>query len=208
MQMIAVATAAFFQLNGISFFICQPEDQCSPAPVLASWLFLLASLCFLSDIEVFPRRFAHMGKYWQLAVEIFACVLLAEICTLIIWCSFERIVFILTRELIFALGLGNCCNWCIEYWLQGVTTTAVSFALLQFTMNATDTIYLIRHYTRKTSTNLWQLWSAVNAVSGMNKAEIRRTLKLAKSRQKRRGRKQADECDETDEDVGDEENFG
>lgn len=213
MQMIPVCIAAFFQLLGISFFICQPEDQCSPAPSLASWLALLAILCLLTDIEIYPCRYTQVSKHWQMLVEILASVFLVEIFTLFIWCKIEYLIFMLTRELMYAIGLANCCYSCVEYGLQGLTTGAASFALLRYAMEATDTIFRINRYLKKTRCNSLRFWRTARAVYCMNKRERQRTLKLAKTRRRRRKSKVCpydyeeccdDECyDDNDEELED-----
>ncbi|KAM8714743.1 hypothetical protein ACLKA7_001150 [Drosophila subpalustris] len=113
------------QLLGISFFFKQPEDQCSPAPTIGSWLFLLATLCFLWDLNIYPVRYMHMAKCWQLMFEIIAGVFLVEMSTLVIWCTVELVVFVTTRKLILAVANTDCIPWGIEYWLQGLATTVV-----------------------------------------------------------------------------------
>lgn len=199
--MIPVCIAALCQLSGISFFICQPEDQCSSAPCLASWLALLAILCLLTDIELYPCRYTTVSKHWQVLVEILASIFLVEIFTMFIWCSIERLIFLLTNQLINALGLYNCCYSCIEYGLQGLTTGAAGFALLRFAMQATDTIYRIKRYMKKMRCNSLKFWRTARAVYCMNKRERQRTLKLAKTRRRRGKRKVCpdydyDECDD------------
>lgn len=204
MEMLPVCIAAFFQLLGISFFICQPADQCSPAPSLASWLSLLAGLCLLSDIKVCSFNYTHVSWHLQMAVDIVAGIFLIEIFTLIIWCGIERMVFLLTREIIYAVGLANCCSTCVEYALQGVTTGAASCALLKFAMQATDTVYRVNHYIKKTRCNSLKFWRTACTVYGMNKCERQRTLRLAKTRWGCRKRQYCPE-DEEDDDEEEEE---
>ena len=84
----AVAVAAVFQvLLGISFFFEQSEDQCSPAPALSSWIFLIACLDLLSDLCIYPVRYMHLPYVCQLAVEIILAVLITEFGAIIIWCK-------------------------------------------------------------------------------------------------------------------------
>lgn len=202
MKMLPVCIAAFFQLMGISFFICQPDDQCSPAPSLASWLSLLAGLCLLTDIQVCSFSYTHVSWQLQLVVDIVASIFLVEIFTLIIWCGIERLIYLLTREAMYALGLANCCSTCVEYALQGATTGAASCALLKFAMQATDTVYRVNHYIKKTRCNSLKFWRTARAVYCMNKCERQRTLKLAKTR--RRCRKTQQYCPDDEEDYDDE----
>ncbi|KMY89247.1 uncharacterized protein Dsimw501_GD23599, isoform B [Drosophila simulans] len=99
MEILAVGLAALLQLLGCYFFFAQPQDRCSAAPNLASWIFLGATFFFLWDTKIYPRRFMHMSGYWRILIEIVASVFLTELGTVIIWCSLEKFLFSLTNEL-------------------------------------------------------------------------------------------------------------
>ncbi|XP_017055839.1 uncharacterized protein LOC108097827 isoform X2 [Drosophila ficusphila] len=131
MEVLAVGVAAFFQLMGCYFFFAQPKDRCSSAPDLASWLFLGATLCYLWDANIYPRRFMHMPRYWKLIIEIVAAIFLTELGTIIIWCGLERFLFGLTNDLL-NLGYTECnpSPYAYGYWLSGVVTSLVSGAVL------------------------------------------------------------------------------
>ncbi|KAH8273968.1 hypothetical protein KR044_006342, partial [Drosophila immigrans] len=140
MEALPICIAALLQLLGISFFFAQPEDQCSPSPTAGSWIFLFATLCFLWDSNIYPTRYLHMARRWQLIFEVLAGVFLTEMSTLVIWCSVEFVLFITTRKLLFALARTDCVPWNLEYWFHGLTTTIVSGSILWFILQATDTI--------------------------------------------------------------------
>ncbi|KAL7740490.1 hypothetical protein ACLKA6_007020 [Drosophila palustris] len=209
METLSVCIAGVFQLLGISFFFKQPEDQCSPAPTIGSWLFLLATLCFLWDLNIYPVRYMHMAKCWQLMFEIIAGVFLVEMSTLVIWCTVELVVFVTTRKLILAVANTDCIPWGIEYWLQGLATTVVSGALLWFILQATDTIYCGNYFLGRWKRNWNDFWRILNGVYCMNGTERRRALRacrMATCPRRNRGRRyqppkqEEEEADEEEED--------
>ncbi|EDV98945.1 uncharacterized protein LOC6566866 [Drosophila grimshawi] len=198
MEMLCVCIAALLQLKGYSIFIMQPEDACSPAPPLGSYFFLLATICFLWDLNIYPRRFEHMNKRWKLFVELVACIFLAEIATLIIWCGLERVVCFVTQKLIGYLSQGNCKEP-LRYWLLGLATTSVGGSLFCFIMEATQ---------QKFGSTWQQLWYMVSSLWRMNSCDRRRTLKachMAMFPSRRNCENGEEEDEEEEEDDGDEE---
>lgn len=143
MDGLAVMVAAFFQLLGGAFFFAQTTDRCSPAPTLGSWLFLLATLRYLWDVSIYPQRFNHMGRGWQLMIEIVAAIFLVELATMFIWCGIERFLFGLTNEL---LGESHCgCERSpYLYWISGLITFSAGAAVLWYVLKATDSTYYIQ----------------------------------------------------------------
>ncbi|KAH8377754.1 hypothetical protein KR093_006996, partial [Drosophila rubida] len=140
MEPLSIFIAALLQLIGVSLFFAQPPDQCSPSPTLGSWIFLLATLCFLWDCDIFPLRYMHMARSWQMIFDIVGAIFLVELSTLVIWCGLEFMLFIVTRKLVFALARTECVPWTLEYWFHGLATVFVSGATLWFILTATDTM--------------------------------------------------------------------
>ncbi|XP_034473538.1 uncharacterized protein LOC117780949 [Drosophila innubila] len=206
METLSVCIAGLFQLLGVSFFFKQPEDQCSPAPTIGSWLFLLATLCFLCDMNLYPRHYMHMAKHWQLIFEIIAGVFLVEISTLVVWCNVEFVVFITTRKLLYSLANSDCIPWRLEYWLQGLSTSVVSGALLWFILQATDTIYIGNNFLGRLKRNWNEFWRILNGIYRMNSSERRRALRACKmATYPRRNNRCRQPPKEDDEDVEEEE---
>ncbi|XP_043662576.1 uncharacterized protein LOC122626395 [Drosophila teissieri] len=177
MEILAVGLAAFFQLMGCYFFFAQPQDRCSAAPDLASWLFLAATLCFLWDTSIYPRRFMHMTRFWRILVEIVACILLAEVGTIIIWCGLERFLFSLTKEILNLMHC-SCRPSPYVYWLSGLITSLVSGAVLWYVLEATDGMYYIRKFSRNLRTTMGVSWRMFRCYMQMNTKGKRRALKI------------------------------
>ncbi|XP_030377727.1 uncharacterized protein LOC115626480 [Scaptodrosophila lebanonensis] len=177
-EKLAIYLTALFQVLGCSFFFTQPEDQCSPAPSLASWIFLLATLCYLWDTCIFPQRFCHIPRYYQVIFEIVACVLITEVGMLIIWCAFERVIYAVVQELLLFLGLSGCRPWCFEYWVLGLLTTAVSGAILCCMLDATDGLLMVMKFYCGLRRSLTLSWKMLKCYWNMNGSARRRALKV------------------------------
>ncbi|XP_017857123.1 PREDICTED: uncharacterized protein LOC108609861 [Drosophila arizonae] len=180
MEALSVSIVGLLQLLGYSYFMTQPEDQCSPAPCLGSWLFLLATLCFLWDLSIYPRRFMHMAWQCQLIVEIVAGLFLAEIAMLRIWCGLERIIYWLTEQLIHELRMDDCRHELHQYCLHGLTTVAVSGAIVWFVIRATDVPYYLDCSMRKIKRNGQHMIRILGCIGRMNSCERRRTLRACR----------------------------
>lgn len=180
MEALSVSIVGLLQLLGYSYFITQPEDQCSPAPCLGSWLFLLATLCFLWDLRVYPRRFMHMAWQCQLIVEIVAGLFLAEIAMLRIWCGLEQIIYWLTEQLIHALRMDDCRYILFHYSLHGLTNVAVSGAIVWFVIRATDVPYHLNCSVNKIKRNGQHMIRILGCIGRMNSCERRRTLRACR----------------------------
>ncbi|XP_070850520.1 uncharacterized protein [Drosophila suzukii] len=160
MENLAVCLAAFFQLMGCYFFFAQPEDRCSQAPDLASWIFLVATMCFLWDTSIYPRRFMHMARFWRILIEIVAGIFLAEVGTIIIWCGLERFLYSLT-DLLLNLTHNGCQSSPYGYWLSGLITSLVALAVLW-----------------ELGTTTMDTWGMLSCYINMNNRDRRRALKV------------------------------
>ncbi|XP_017151261.1 uncharacterized protein LOC108161497 [Drosophila miranda] len=204
MQPSAVTIAGLFQLLGVCFFFSPPEDHCSPAPTLGSWIFLLVILFFLWDVSIYPLRYMHMSSYWQLLIETVMAIFFAELGAIIIWCSLERVLYGITEGFLNMLGFNGCEPSAIQYWLLGLITTAASGALLWFILEATDGMFYLEWHTRKLRRNLRQGWALMSSYLRMSKAARYRAVKACQlatrkrcSRKPRRPQeKDEDECTE------------
>ncbi|KAH8329555.1 hypothetical protein KR074_012648, partial [Drosophila pseudoananassae] len=137
MDIIAVTIAAFFQIMGYAFFLVQPRDCCSPAPILGSWLFLLATLRFLWDVSIIPTRFIHCNRVWQVVVETVGTIFVTEVATIVIWCGIERFLYGLAEDF-----LGKSCSGCDPsphvYWVSGLVTSLAGGSFLWYILEVTD----------------------------------------------------------------------
>ncbi|XP_068140968.1 uncharacterized protein [Drosophila tropicalis] len=195
---IALWVAFLCQLLGFTFFLSQPEDKCSPAPSLASWLFLLSTICYLSDLDLYPERFMHMANFWRVIIEIVASIFLAEIGTVIIWCGLERVIYALTVEILWLVGIGDCLRWIFEYWLLGVVTTALSVAIFWYIIRATDNIYYLKKYWNKMIWNLYHCSKLIRCywrIGRKARSRAFRAFIIASKRRKRRQNEFASEDD-------------
>lgn len=203
MEIVAVGLAAFFQLMGCYFFFAQPQDRCSPAPNLASWLFLGATLCFLWDIKIYPRRFMHMSRFWRILIEIVASIFLAEVGTVIIWCALEKFLFSLTNELV-NLTQCSCRPSHFVYWLSGLITSLISGAMVWYVLEATDGVYYIKKFSCNLRTTMGVTWRMFRCYIQMNMAAKRRALTICQLA-KRAGTCKMTACEysESDDDCSD-----
>ncbi|XP_033169304.1 uncharacterized protein LOC117146848 [Drosophila mauritiana] len=177
MEIVAVGLAALLQLMGCYFFFAQPQDRCSAAPNLASWIFLGATFFFLWDTKIYPRRFMHMSGYWRILIEIVASVFLTELGTVIIWCSLEKFLFSLTNELVHLMQC-SCRPSPSVYWLSGLITSSISGAVLWYVLEATDSMYYIRKFSCKLRTTLGVSWRMFRCYMQMNMKAKRRALTM------------------------------
>ncbi|KAH8250917.1 hypothetical protein KR038_005892 [Drosophila bunnanda] len=197
MEPLAVAVAAIFQFLGFAIFFAQPLDRCSPAPTLASWVFLAATLFFLWDTDVYPCRFSHMARGWQILIEIVAAVFLVELAAIIIWCGLERFLYSLLEEIFNVTDSQRCVPFAVVswlkrlvtgsayckpsvhfYWMSGVITSIVSFAALWYVLEATDGMYYVKCLVQNFRWNIRLTWRMLRCYLGMNMAGRRRTLQV------------------------------
>ncbi|XP_017071467.2 uncharacterized protein LOC108108087 [Drosophila eugracilis] len=177
MESIAVGLAAFFELMGCQFFLPQPKDRCSPAPDLASWIFLAATVCLLWDISIYPRRFMHMGRAWRVLVETMAAIFIAELGTIVIWCGIERFLYGVTDEILHLIR-NSCRPSPYLYWISGLITTFVSGAFLYFVLRATDSIYYINKFVLELWTTIKLSLRMLRCYMTMNTRGRRQALKV------------------------------
>ncbi|KAH8249450.1 hypothetical protein KR032_009722 [Drosophila birchii] len=208
MEPLAVAVAALFQILGVAIFFSQPADNCSPAPSLASWTFLVATLFFLWDIDIFPCHFSHMSRGWNILVEIVASIFLVELFSIIIWCGIERFLYSLLEELFnvtdsqrcvpFALvswlkrlvsGSGYCKPSWHFYFLSGVITSMASLAALWYVLEATDGMYYVKSMFQNLRFNVRLNWRMLRCYLALNMAGKCRTLQVCQMAAKRSSRK-------------------
>lgn len=159
----AVALAAVFQMCfKVSFFLEQSTDQCSPAPALSSYIFLIALLDILYDITIYPIRYMHLPYGCQVIAETILTVLLTEFGCLIVWCSLERVFCHLIKSLVLIIGFKVPTFHSYEFYILGFFTILFSGTILIFTALATDHVHLIKQqylmWERKTYRKLDRLW--------------------------------------------------
>ncbi|SPP85875.1 uncharacterized protein LOC117587727 [Drosophila guanche] len=198
MEPKAVVIAGLLQLLGVCFFFSPPKDHCSPAPTLASLMFLLAILCFLWDTCIFPIRYMHMHGYWQLPIETVMAIFLAELGSIIIWCPVERVLYGFTEALLNMVGIDGCEHSRLQYWLLGLISTAVSGALLWFILTATDSMYYLERFTRRFRRNVRQGWLMMSCYLRMSKSARCRALKVCQLATRNRSSRQS-RCPATEE---------
>ncbi|XP_034666753.1 uncharacterized protein LOC117900478 [Drosophila subobscura] len=120
---ISCVTAGVLHLIGASFFVPQPQDQCSAAPKLGSFMFLLATLLFLGNSQVIPRRYMQMAPGIISFVELLLTVFVQEWLMHVLWCSMERFIHRMAR--IFCQN----CFWC-EFGVETVSTVLMGLSAL------------------------------------------------------------------------------
>ncbi|XP_053948943.1 uncharacterized protein LOC128857281 [Anastrepha ludens] len=163
----AIVVSGLFQIVlRTSFFFEQEKDLCSPAPSLASWIFLIALLDLISDLCLYPVRYMHLPYFCQVMVETILTILLTEFGTLIVWCTLEKLFWRLIKSILLVMGMSAKTYANYETLILGVTTTAISLMILAFVGQATDHFHLIRkkyhRMQRKVSLNLERFREYIN----------------------------------------------
>ncbi|XP_043654513.1 uncharacterized protein LOC122620901 [Drosophila teissieri] len=125
----AVYTAGFIHLVlGISVCLWPPNDTCSPAPNLGSWIFAGALLLLASDVKLYPDRYTHLPYTIQFLVETVGTLAILEFFAFVVWCALESLIHHLTRLLLLYLGMNDDTYLALEYWILLIPTTAVASA--------------------------------------------------------------------------------
>ncbi|KAH8294405.1 hypothetical protein KR054_012352, partial [Drosophila jambulina] len=138
MSFWAVCTAGFIHiLLGLSLFLSQVDDACSPAPHLASYIFAVGVLLVAAKITLFSERYTHLPHFIQFLVETIGALVILEFCNLYVWCRLERLIYHATRLAFLSLGMNAKTYLKHEYWLLLVPTTAVATSFLFVTIRAT-----------------------------------------------------------------------
>ncbi|XP_039231826.1 uncharacterized protein LOC120321863 [Drosophila yakuba] len=127
----AVYTAAFIHLVlGVCVCLWPPNDTCSPAPNLGSWIFEGALLLLVSDVKLYPDRYTHLPYSIQFLVETIGSLAILEFFIIVVWCALERLIHHLTRLLLLYLGMNADTYLALEYWILLIPTTAVASTFL------------------------------------------------------------------------------
>ncbi|KAI9579278.1 hypothetical protein GQX74_004750 [Glossina fuscipes] len=105
-----IVVAALHVLLSLSFFIEQEADQCSTAPTIASWIFLIGLFDILWDMCIFPPRYAHLPSICRIIWEIIFAILITEFGTIIVWCQIEKLCCRLTKFMLLIMGLYPISN--------------------------------------------------------------------------------------------------
>ncbi|KAH8341853.1 hypothetical protein KR059_002466, partial [Drosophila kikkawai] len=128
---LAVCTAGFIHIVlGLSLFLSQETDACSPAPQLASYIFAGAVLVAAVRITLYSKRYIHLPYFIQCLVETIGTLAILEFSNLYFWCRLERIIHHVVRLSFFSLGMGAEKYLKQEYWLLVVPTTALAASFL------------------------------------------------------------------------------
>ncbi|XP_020715516.1 uncharacterized protein LOC101458571 [Ceratitis capitata] len=166
----AIVTAALFQIILRTSFFFEPEKGlCSPAPTLASWIFLIALLDLISDLCLYPVRYMHLPYFCQVMVETIITIFLTEFGAGIVWCTLEKLCWRLIKSLLLIMGMSTTTYANYETLILGLTTTAISLVILAFVGQATDHFHLIKkkyqRIERKVSLNVEMFWDYLNGCS-------------------------------------------
>ncbi|XP_017482078.1 PREDICTED: uncharacterized protein LOC108371094 [Rhagoletis zephyria] len=163
----AIVIAGLFQIVlRTSFFFEQEKGLCSPAPSLASWIFLISLLDLISDLCLYPVRYMHLPYLCQVIVETIITILLTEFGAIVVWCTLEKLIWRLIKSILLVMGMSTMTYANYETLILGVTTTSISLVILAFVGQATDHFHMIRkkcqRIERKVALNIEMLWHYVN----------------------------------------------
>lgn len=92
-----VLTSIVHLLMRISIFYEQPKNQCSPAPEIGSWFFIVSVFMILLDNDIFPCRYRRVPISCQVLVETVIAIVATEFATLVLWCNLEKAAFRLSK---------------------------------------------------------------------------------------------------------------
>ncbi|XP_030379097.1 uncharacterized protein LOC115627535 [Scaptodrosophila lebanonensis] len=171
----AVGVAFFFHgIIGVSFFVAQDKDRCSPAPVLGSCIFMIAIVLLAMDMEIYSHRYMHLPLWIQFAVETVSTLALLEFCTLVVWCVMERLLHHAVRLALVAMGMSMELYLAWEWWLLGISTTVLACSFLTVIKMAIVPDFSIKNFINlKKPTVQLNLDAYVNMVN-MNHREKRK----------------------------------
>ena len=131
-----VLTAIIHLLMRISVFYEQPKNQCSPAPEMGSWFFVLSVFMILSDNDIYPYRYRCIPVICQNLVETFISIVATEFSTIVLWCNLEKAAFRFTK-CILSEGSSNLYNDMGGDMLVGFLLTLLGLFILCNTAIAT-----------------------------------------------------------------------
>lgn len=77
----------------VSIFYEQPKNQCSPAPEIGSWLFVVSIFMLLLDNEILPTKYRCIPSICQALGETFISLVITEFSMLVLWCNLEKAAF-------------------------------------------------------------------------------------------------------------------
>ncbi|XP_037893567.1 uncharacterized protein LOC119639917 [Glossina fuscipes] len=138
-----IVVAALHVLLSLSFFIEQEADQCSTAPTIASWIFLIGLFDILWDMCIFPPRYAHLPSICRIIWEIIFAILITEFGTIIVWCQIEKLCCRLTKFMLLIMGLYPYVFYTYEAYILGIVTSAISLAFVICASKATGNFYFL-----------------------------------------------------------------
>ncbi|KAH8361096.1 hypothetical protein KR200_005621, partial [Drosophila serrata] len=135
----AVCTAGFIHtILGLSIFLSQVPDGCSPAPQLASYIFSGTILLLLANLKLYSERYTHLPYSIQFLVETISALAILEFSDIYVWCRTERVIHNCARLLFLSLGMDPKVYLGKEYWILIVPTTALAASALFIVTRATQ----------------------------------------------------------------------
>ncbi|XP_043662674.1 uncharacterized protein LOC122626466 [Drosophila teissieri] len=126
----AIVASGVLNILGISFFVAQPKDQCSPAPPVGQYICLLAILLLFWDSDMIPKKLKPFSP------RIFACgdlaltIFFTELILLVGWCGLERMTY---RTVYFVCRGRSGCNYALMTLctiLSGVASLFIVLAVI------------------------------------------------------------------------------
>ncbi|XP_016950762.1 uncharacterized protein LOC108025017 [Drosophila biarmipes] len=151
----AVCTAGFIHfVFGISVYLSQPTESCSPAPKLGGWIFLGALGLLATDIKMYPDRYLHLPYAIQFLVETTGSLAILEFFSNVVWCTLEQLIHHLVRLLVLSLGMNDELYLALEYWLLLIPTTALAGSLFAIMKMAILPLFDIKSIYRKQETKV------------------------------------------------------
>ncbi|KAH8315245.1 hypothetical protein KR074_007771, partial [Drosophila pseudoananassae] len=130
MRPLAIITAGFIHLATENTVYFSPEpNHCSPAPPLASWIFIGAVMLLATNLDAYPTHYRHLPYTIQFFVETLLSLIIMEVAAIYVWCNLEIIIYHFLR-LMLSIFMDDDFYLRFEPYILGVPTTVLAGTFL------------------------------------------------------------------------------
>ncbi|EDW88612.1 uncharacterized protein LOC6527827 [Drosophila yakuba] len=123
-----IVASGVLNILGISFFVAQPKDQCSPAPPVGKYIFLLATLLLFWDSDMIPKKLKPFSPRIFACGDLLLTIFFTELILLMGWCGLERMTY---RTVYFVCRGRPGCNYALMTFCSILAAVASLFIVLK-----------------------------------------------------------------------------